>query len=263
MKELVSAIPDPQVVLSLPPEELAGKLVFLLKERLANSQGTQREHFHIGNLVGEIQDLVNPPTYGTVGNQVAVPVVEAFAWLQGQALVVSSVHTTSPGWYMLSRRAWAMQSQGDFELYRAAAVLPRELLHPSIAERVWLSFVRGDYDTAVFQAMRRVEIELREATGIRQYGVALAASAFAVPSEEKGKVKAAGPLTDVDADKGEQEGMMQLFRGALGALKNPHSHRVVDFETPADAVATVLFASQLLRIIDRRVMQDGLGRPQN
>ena len=32
-----------------------------------------------------------------------------------------------------------------------------------------------------------------------------------------------GPLTDKDADEGEQVARMELFAGAIGPYKNPHS----------------------------------------
>jgi hypothetical protein len=51
MKELYAEIPDPDVVLALEPEELGGKLLFLLKRHCAtNNRGT----FHPGNLISEV-----------------------------------------------------------------------------------------------------------------------------------------------------------------------------------------------------------------
>jgi hypothetical protein len=44
------------------------------------------------------------------------------------------------------------------------------VLHPVIAERVWLSFVRSEFDTAVFQAMKAVEVAVREAAGFPKGG---------------------------------------------------------------------------------------------
>jgi uncharacterized protein (TIGR02391 family) len=169
----------------------------------------------------------------------------------GQGLIVRSPDQDADrGWRTLSRRAVRMEDEGDFATFRAAKVLPRELLHPSIADEVWSSFIRGQYDTAVFQAMRQVEVAVREASGFgEKVGVDLARNAFRPKTEKAGS---SGPLTLTDLAVGEQEGMMHLFSGALAALKNPHSHRVVNFETPADAAAIIVFASQLLRIVDYR-----------
>jgi len=44
---------------------------------------------------------------------------------------------------------------------------------------------------------------------------------------------------------------MNLFKGAIGVLKNPGSHREVEFEDPTEAAEAVLLADLLMRILDR------------
>ena len=58
-----------------------------------------------------------------------------------------------------------MSSQEEFEAYRKASVLPRNQLHPVIAAKVYAAFLRGEYDTAVFQAFREIEVAVRAAGG--------------------------------------------------------------------------------------------------
>lgn len=252
MKDLVRAIPDAQMVLAMAPEELACKLLFLLKRRLSTSQ-PKTNAFHLPNLIGELQDEVNPPTYGSLGPRVAQAAAEAFAWLQGQALIVPKPGESYYGHLVLSRRAEAMTEEEDFARYRVGMSLPRELLHPSISERVWTSFTRGEYDMAVLQAMRQVEIEVRDASGLSELlGMKLMREAFRPYDEKSGKV---GTLTAIEREGGEQEAMMQLFAGAIGALKNPPVHRAVRYESPAEAAAIVIFASELLRIVDDRKLR--------
>ncbi|NEX92990.1 TIGR02391 family protein [Caulobacter sp. 17J65-9] len=238
MYELRREIPDADVLLALPAEELAGKVLFLMKRR-------QDRSLHAGNLTLELADQAGSPSpYDGRVRDVQVALAEAIAWLQGQALLVPEPGNHN-GWLVLSRRAREMKDEIDFSAYRSASLLPRELLHPSIREQVWLSFVRGDYPTAVFQAMRQVEIAVRTASGgdPDAPGVRMARRAFN-PED--------GPLRDEQAEAGERQGMMDLFAGALGALKNPHSHRVVNFDSPAEPIAVILFASQLLRIVENR-----------
>ena len=59
-----------------------------------------------------------------------------------------------------------------------------------------------------------------------------------------------GPLTDTSLPVAEQEAMMALFAGAIGMYKNPQSHRHVPTKGQ-DAAEVIVFASQLLRIVDR------------
>jgi uncharacterized protein (TIGR02391 family) len=70
------------------------------------------------------------------------------------------------------------------------------------------------------------------------------------PSEKKGQATAPGPLTDTELPIPEQEAMANLFAGAIGLYKNPQSHRHVPTHAE-DAAEVIVFASQLLRIVDR------------
>lgn len=61
-----------------------------------------------------------------------------------------------------------------------------------------------------------------------------------------------GPLTDTNAESGERRAMSDLFAGAIGAYKNPHSHRRVSLDDPDEAAEIILLANHLLRIVDGR-----------
>ena len=123
-------------------------------------------------------------------------------------------------------------------------LLPKQLLHPTIAQKVWASFLRGDYDTAVFQSFKEIEVRVRQLGrfGATDVGVDLMRKAFK-PDE--------GPLTDTTSPRAEQEALMHLMAGAVGSYKNPHSHRDVIIE-PSEAVEMIMLASHLLGIVDKR-----------
>ena len=70
-----------------------------------------------------------------------------------------------------------------------------------------------------------------------------------------------GPLTEKGLARGEQESEMHLFAGAIGLFKNPHSHRSGVSHEPAEAVELILFASHLLRRLDRAKARRGQTLP--
>ena len=56
--------------------------------------------------------------------------------------------------------------------------------------------------------------------------------------------KVQGPLTDPAMDEAEREMRAHLFAGAIGAFKNPHSHRNVALEDPNET-AEIIMLSEL------------------
>jgi uncharacterized protein (TIGR02391 family) len=131
-------------------------------------------------------------------------------------------------------------------MYQAAADDgPTATLHPSIASKVRAALKRGDLGDAVFNSFKVVEEAVREAGGYSpaDIGKDLMRKAF---DPEKGK------LTDSTQPKAEREARAHLFAGAIGAYKNPHSHRTVNLTAPREAEEQVLLASHLLGIVDTR-----------
>lgn len=58
-------------------------------------------------------------------------------------------------------------------------------------------------------------------------------------------------MTDAAAEGGEKEATANLFAGAIGAYKNPTSHRTVQFDDPMEAAEVIQLADLLLRIVHR------------
>jgi uncharacterized protein (TIGR02391 family) len=120
---------------------------------------------------------------------------------------------------------------------------PPLLFHPRIIKKAYPALKREEFDTAVFNAFKSVEIRVRELSGLpaNLVGIQLMRKAFDVED---------GPLTDTSSPRAEREALSHLFSGAIGCYKNPCSHRDIEL-TFNEAFEMLLVASHLLQILDR------------
>ena len=225
MTTLHDVIPDYQTVLQLEPEELAGIALELFHS------GTSTVRLHPAT-------FASPETLGPypdhVWSQVAEAFVEGWHWLVQEGFLAPRPGDNY-GWHFITRRGKKLRTRLDVSAYVNSVILPRRLLHPTIAAACWSAFLRGDYDTAVFQAFKELEVRVREAGGFspEEIGVKLARKAFS---------EANGPLSDMGKPTGERNALADLMAGALGSYKNPHSHRKVVLGAE-EAVEMIMLAS--------------------
>jgi uncharacterized protein (TIGR02391 family) len=244
MPTLQQLIPDPEVLLALAPEELAPYLLNVARSQMQNGI------FHPDNLilvtVGTGMTAHQQSAYGAKERDIELAVAESWNWLRVQGFIVPARGMNgNSGFCQISRRGQALSTEEDFRHFREAAAFPKTMLHPSIADKVWLDLARGELADAVFAAFRTVEESVRLAGGYgaAEIGTDLMRKAF----DPKG-----GPLADMNQEKGEREALAHLFAGAIGSYKNPHSHRTVSITDPKEAQEMVLMASHLLRIVEAR-----------
>ena len=248
MYELAQMFPTPDALLALEPDALGAKILALLCRRPPNqNQGM----FQLNNLIGELWPYPTMPGHQSPFPQSKRPEIdlaisEAWAWLEREGLLVPAPDINGHnGWRVLGRRARSYAQDVDTSRRAAPVTFPKELLHPRILEKAWPAYMRTDFDNAAFEAMKAVEIAVRDAAGYgpEKIGVNLIQDAFS-----QGK----GPLTDTTTPSAEQVSRMNLFWGAIGSYKNPQSHRGVNLDDPVEALGIILLANHLLRIVDTR-----------
>ena len=237
-RSMKDIFPPPQEALELEPEELA---VLLLKYLSEAEQAGDSNILHLYNLTlpGHLR-----PYAGEQYEEVAKAITEAWRWLEIEGMIAPLPGQTGR-FVFITRKGKKLVSELDLRTYLHGNLIPKQTLDPVLARKVRPLFVRGDYDTAVFQAFKEVEIRVREAANLPSHliGVPLMRKAFRSQN---------GPLTDKQQIPAEQQAASDLFAGAIGLFKNPSSHRDVDFEDPVETAELIYFVNLLVRMVDDR-----------
>lgn len=118
-------------------------------------------------------------------------------------------------------------------------------LHPEVISASSSLFADGQYDSAVTEAMKSVEVRVRRLTGLELSGAPLMQEAF----------KPKGYMLDVGVEEGrsgedEREGFFHLFRGAMVGIRNPKAHELARGDDPDEALEVLALASLLHRRLD-------------
>ncbi|MEV6013753.1 TIGR02391 family protein [Streptomyces sp. NPDC051976] len=218
----------PQDAVELPVDELA--LIVLQDIVKTNAWNSYNYCLHY------TQDV----TYRSHGQAVNA-VAEAVDWLRAHGMLATKPGETSGNGIFVTRRGHQALTQ-DIPAVRSINRL-QENLHPLIEVKARRQFLLGEYENAIFVAMKAVEVRVRTLGGFPHdaIGVDLMTRAF----------KPGGPLADSTTPGGEVEGTMALFRGAYAVLRNPSGHREVSFDDVTEASEAVMTASLLMRMLDK------------
>lgn len=228
--------PPLETALQLEPEELS---IPLLK-CLIQSQESASDDLNLHNFVisGDLHKYA-----GEGYKTLAAIITESWIWLENE-LMLAPTPGKERQWLYVTERGKKLASESNITRYRAAQIIPSNSLDPTLATKVMPLFIRGDYDTAVFQAFKEVEIRVRNAASLppEGYGTDLMRKVFHPET---------GVLTDTGRPMSERQATSDLFAGAIGLFKNPASHRDVNWEDPGECAELIYLANHLLRMVEK------------
>jgi uncharacterized protein (TIGR02391 family) len=227
---------------ALPVDELGLRLLRFRFDSANSGGGTSRHNLLLASAWQE-----GPATYAQPSDEFMLAIAEAFDWLRANCLIAqmpTNMGTYDKAFFRTRLGDDVLASRRPVGHVRGAAQLMVEL-HQRIESRVRAQYLLGEHETAVFLAMREVEIRVRELSGAEDdaSGVSLIRSAF--------KPNPPGPLTDTTLPTAERQATMELFSGAYGVFRNPSGHREVEYRDPATVARIVLLADLLLHLLDR------------
>jgi uncharacterized protein (TIGR02391 family) len=234
---LSKILPYPDTILELTIEELAFHVLKCIQQKEKEGDlNTLNIHNFIGTLGSEKYSEENKEK-----ERIIKAVVESWCWLEREIMIAPRPENTRL--YYITEFGELLLKESGVAKYVSSKILNKDVLDPILARKVYPIFIRGDYDTAVFQAFKEVEIRVRTAASMspESHGTNLMREAYKQVS---------GKLSDKNRPKAEQQAMSDLFAGAIGLFKNPSSHRDINWEKPEECAELIYLANHLLRVTE-------------
>jgi uncharacterized protein (TIGR02391 family) len=133
-----------------------------------------------------------------------------------------------------------MQSVAYAPFQKADGSDPLTDLHPRVREIASKYFETGHFRATILDTYIALDNEVQNKSGLDKTGMALMDHAF-TPNK---------PLLKISDSLDERQGFLFLFKGAMGAIRNPKAHRVGKQIDPQRTLEWLSFASVLFRIVD-------------
>lgn len=234
-----SKLPPLGEIASLMPEELAP----LVLQDLTSLEPSESTYFQIGSYCGQFDaDIRGLARSHEERIRTQRTLIEAWSHLERLGLIAPDI--SQPGAVFVTRRGHeAARSADAFRQAQQRAQFPPSTFHLELRGAPYDAFVRGNFQQAISDAFRIVEVRVRDASALEGNGVPLMRAAF---HEDR------GPLRSDSADNAERQALAHMFAGAVGWFRNPAAHRHVPFDDVSEAIEQLMFASLLLRIVDER-----------
>lgn len=116
-KSIYSIIPDPEALVAIEPEELAGVVLEHFNSMDAHEQAQLNRH----NFTLRYTVASYPAAYQ---DKILRALAEAWAWFEREGLIAEKpANESSGGWYYVTKRGQKITKAADLEAYRRADML--------------------------------------------------------------------------------------------------------------------------------------------
>ena len=142
MSELEKFFPSKEELLELEPEDLAPSLLKYLNH-LENNR-TKLNRYNFGLMCQQSNTSSDTNERNAIGNKF----MDAWMWLESEGFLGPTIGDNGE-WRRITERGRRVLKENKISLVSNSKLLPKKLIHPLITEKVWLTFIRGDFDTAI------------------------------------------------------------------------------------------------------------------
>lgn len=142
-----------------------------------------------------------------------------------------------------TKKGFRFQEREFRRVIKEYTLVPQAYIHPMIVDKCFKLLQEGEFESAVLQAFKAIEISIREkiSAETEEVGIKLIRRAFNADN---------GALTNFALPKVEREAFSNYISGAFGFYKNPCSHRDIEMDFIA-AFDRIAVASDLLKTIEQ------------
>lgn len=139
MTTISELIPDARILVSLPPEKVGRALMICARSQMQNAMFVPSSV-----TIGPHEAGYASPN---LGREVQVALAEAWHWLELNMLIMPEPGVNGRnGWKIFTRRGEALlDHEAEFQAFTHASKFPRELLHPTLGDDVWLELAQGKH----------------------------------------------------------------------------------------------------------------------
>ena len=169
--------------------------------------------------------------------------LEAVQELKSSGYLVRDASQLSDNWLIFTEKGLNLvRNQKEPEIFGMR--LEQVVSDKQLLQKCLNPFNDADYETAIFTAFKHVEERVRIASNADASDVGVNLMTLAL-HPQNGKLVI--PKCQLPA---EQEGVYNLFKGAIQFFKNPSSHRTVNYNKRIETIKIIAFADLLLEILD-------------